>query len=239
MGMKNEPGAGMRRKFLKQSMSLVLAATAVPSFAGTWIGEKREYPEFEKKPPLPPDMVAEFVREAHFDLAKVKEMVEKEPMVINACWDWGGGDFETALGGASHVGNKDIASYLMDHGARKDIYCSAMLGERDLVHAFIKTIPGIANVDGPHKFSLLYHVAISGDTKMAAMVKPHITDQEDYNQALHAAVRNGKISMTEWMLKNGVNDPNTKDFVGNTPLQNAEKKNYKDIAELLKKHDAK
>jgi ankyrin repeat protein len=166
-------------------------------------------------------------------------MVEKEPMVVNACWDWGGGDFETALGGASHVGNREIANYLMDHGARKDIYCSAMLGDRDLVHAFIKTIPGIANVDGPHTFSLLYHVAISGDTKMAAMVKPHVIDLADYNQALHAAVRNGHASMTEWMLKNGVNDPNTKDFVGNTPLQNAEKKNYKEIADLLKKYDAK
>jgi hypothetical protein len=237
--MKNLISTGHRRKFLRQSMSLIAAATAIPSFAGTWIEGKKEFYDFEKKPPLPADMVSEFVRVAHFDLVKVKEMVEKEPMVVNACWDWGGGDFETGLGGASHVGNRDIANYLMDHGARKDIYCSAMLGDRDLVHAFIKTIPGIANVDGPHKLSLLYHVAISGDTKMAAMVKPHILDQEDYNQALHAAVRNGNAAMTEWMLKNGVNDPDTKDFAGNTPLQNAEKKNYKEIVELLKKYDAK
>src|ERR1044072_4736866 len=82
--MKNEPGIRQRRKFLKQSMSLVFAATAIPSFAGTWIGGNKEYPDFEKKPPLPPDMVSEFVRVAHFDLAKVKEMIEKEPMVVNA-----------------------------------------------------------------------------------------------------------------------------------------------------------
>ena len=237
--MKNAIAGGQRRKFLKQSMTLVFAATAVPSFAGKWIDGNKVSKGYEKKPPLPAEMVSEFVRVAHFDLAKVKEMVEKEPMVVNACWDWGGGDFETGLGGASHVGNRDIVSYLLDHGARKDIYCSAMLGDRDLVHAFIKTIPGIANVDGPHTFSLLYHVAISGDTKMAAMVKPHINDQSDFNQALHAAVRNGQASMTEWMLKNGCNDPNTKDFLGNTPLQNAEKKNYKEIAELLRKYDAK
>jgi hypothetical protein len=238
--MKNEISAAQRRKFLKQSMTLVFAAAAVPSFGGNWTGGNKAYNDFEKKPPLPGEMVAEFVRVAHFDLAKVKEMVEKEPMVVNACWDWGGGDFETALGAASHVGNRDIASYLMEHGARKDIYCSAMLGERDLVQTFIKTNPGIANVDGPHTFSLLYHVAISGDTKMAALVKPHIADHAaDFNQALHAAVRNGHTSMTEWMLKNGCSDPNTKDFVGNTPLQNAEKKNYKEIIALLRKHDAK
>src|SRR5690348_8362263 len=108
--MKNVPGAWQRRRFLKQSMSLVFAATAIPSFAGTGIKGHKEFNDFEKKPPLPRDMVSEFVRVAHFDLAKVKEMVEKEPMVVNACWDWGGGDFETALGGASHVGNRDIAS---------------------------------------------------------------------------------------------------------------------------------
>jgi hypothetical protein len=237
--MKNEIGAGQRRKFLKQSMTLAFAATAFPSIAGNWAGGNNAYSDYEKKPPLPSEMVSEFVRVAHFDLAKVKEMVEKEPMVVNACRDWGGGDFETGLGAASHVGNRDIAHYLMDHGARKDIYCSAMLGERDLVQMFIKTNPAIANVDGPHTYSLLYHVAISGDIKMAEIVKPHIADQADFNQALHAAVRNGKAVMTEWMLKNGCSDPNTKDFVGNTPLQNAEKYNYKAIAELLKKHDAK
>jgi hypothetical protein len=237
--MKNEINAGQRRKFLKQSMTLVFAATAVPSFAGNWTYGNNVSNGYEKKPPLPGDMVSKFVGVAHFDLAKVKEMVEAEPMVVNACWDWGGGDFETALGAASHVGNRDIANYLMEHGARTDIFCSAMLGDRDLVQTFIKTNPGIANVDGPHTFSLLYHVAISGDTKMAGMVKPHITDQADFNQALHAAVRNGHASMTEWMLKNGCSDPNTKDFVGNTPMQNAEKKNLKEIIALLKKHDAK
>src|SRR4051812_42992051 len=102
--MKNAITAGQRRKFLKQSMTLVFAATAVPSFAGKWIDGNQVYNDYEKKPPLPNDMVSEFVRVAHFDLAKVKEMVTREPMVVNACWDWGGGDFETGLGGASHIG---------------------------------------------------------------------------------------------------------------------------------------
>lgn len=236
--MKNEISAGQRRKFLKQSMTLVFAATAIPSIAGSWSGSDSAYNN-EKKPPLAADMVLEFVRVAHLDLAKVKEMVEKEPLIVNACWDWGGGDFETALGGASHIGRREIANYLMDHGARKDIFCSAMLGDRELVQTFIQTNPGIANVDGPHGYSLLYHVAISGDTKIAGMVKPHISNQADFNQALHAAVRHGHAPMTEWMLKNGCSDPNTKDFVGNTPLQNAEKQNFKEIIALLKNHDAK
>ena len=224
--MKNSiASSSQRRKFIRQTMAIVLSATALPSFArqvllipGTNLSVN------DKKPPLPADLVFEFVREAHFNLQRVKEMLDKEPMLVNACWDWGGGDFETALGGASHLGNRDVANYLLDHGARKDIFCAAMLGERDLVKSFIRINPGIADVDGPHHFTLLYHVAISGDTKMAAIIKPHVINAADFNQALHAAARGGHVSMTEWLLKHGSDNPNTTDFAGNTPLQTAEKK---------------
>ena len=228
-----------RRKFLMQSAALVFSATTLPSLVAgrTTMGNEKFLND--KKPPLPPELVSEFVRIAHFDLVKVKEMLDKEPMLVNACWDWGAGDFETALGAASHVGNRDIAFYLLDHGGRKDIFCSAMLGDRDVVHSFVKVNPEIVNSDGPHKISLLYHVAASGDTKMANIVKPHVRDKIDFDHSLQAAVKGSHASMTEWLLKNGCNDPSVPDFAGNTPLQNAEKKKLKDIADLLKKHGAK
>ena len=40
---------------------------------------------------------------AHGDLQRSKELLELQPGLLNAAWDWGGGDFETALGGASHM----------------------------------------------------------------------------------------------------------------------------------------
>ncbi|MEO5564590.1 MAG: ankyrin repeat domain-containing protein [Chitinophagaceae bacterium] len=236
--MKNSFVPGHRRKFIKQSMALVLSTSALSSFAHTPSIERVSNTGNDKKPPLAPELVLEFVRLAHFELPKVREMLEKEPALVNACWDWGGGDFETALGGPSHIGNQDIANYLLEKGARKDIYCASMLGDRELVQAFIKNNPAIANVDGPHHYSLMYHVAISGDIKMAGLVKPHVSDIADFNQALHSAVKNGKLEITEWLLNNGCNDLNTKDFIGSTPLQVAEKRGYKEIAEMLKKHGA-
>lgn len=62
-----------------------------------------------KKPALQPEMVHEFVNEAHGNLGRVRELLEQEPALLNAAWDWGGGDWETGLGAAAHMGKKDIA----------------------------------------------------------------------------------------------------------------------------------
>lgn len=62
-----------------------------------------------RPPALPADLVKEFVGVAHVNLEKTKSMLAAEPGLVNATWDWGGGDFEQAIGGAGHMGRKDIA----------------------------------------------------------------------------------------------------------------------------------
>ena len=52
----------------------------------------------DTKPALESSLVEEFVRVAHSDLQRTRELLEQEPGLVNASWDWGGGDFETALG---------------------------------------------------------------------------------------------------------------------------------------------
>lgn len=78
-----------------------------------------------KPPPLDKELVKDFVIKGHFDLPATKALLEKEPGLLNSCWDWGGGDFETALEGAGHMGNKDIANFLLSKGARMNIFCAA------------------------------------------------------------------------------------------------------------------
>ena len=73
-------------------------------------------------------MAQDFVIYAHSDLEKVRMLYDREPGLLNATLDWGGGDWETALGGASHMGRKDIATFLLSKGARLDIFCAAMMG---------------------------------------------------------------------------------------------------------------
>jgi len=89
----------------------------------------------ENKPPIQPDLVSEFVGHAHGNLQRVRELLQQEPGLLNAAWDWGGGDWETALGGASHTGSREMALLLLEKGARIDSFCAAMLGERDVVAA--------------------------------------------------------------------------------------------------------
>ena len=117
----------------------------------------------EKPPPLQADLVKEFVTRAHFDLDKVKELLPQQPGLLNACWDWGGGDFETGLEGAGHMGRRDIAQYLVENGARMNIFCAAMLGELELVKALLTAHPGLKESKGPHGLQLIHHATKGGD----------------------------------------------------------------------------
>ncbi len=117
----------------------------------------------EKPQPIEPELVAEFVLKAHGDLGVVKQLLEREPAIVNAAWDWGGGDWETALGAASHVGRRDIAEHLLEHGARMDVFAAAMLGEREIVRAMLEAQPTLRDARGPHGIPLLAHAEAGGE----------------------------------------------------------------------------
>jgi hypothetical protein len=117
----------------------------------------------EKKPSLELVLVQEFVGKAHADLDGVKELLLREPALINSSWDWGGGDWETALGAAAHMGRRDIAAYLLEHGARLDLFAAAMLGNLDIVKATLETYPDSINIPGPHGISLIAHALAGGN----------------------------------------------------------------------------
>lgn len=121
-------------------------------------------PEKVQRPePLDPKLVQEFVRFGHFDLETVKAKLVETPALLNATTDWGAGDFETALGGASHMGRKDIATFLISKGARMDIFTAAMMGYTDLVVSMCTRHPELLNSKGPHGITLLMHAQKGGD----------------------------------------------------------------------------
>ena len=117
----------------------------------------------EKPPPIDPELVAEFVLKAHGDLGVVKQLLEQEPAIVNAAWDWGGGDWETALGAAAHVGRRDIAEHLLEHGARMDVFAAAMLGETEIVRAMLDAQPELREARGPHGIPLVAHAEAGGE----------------------------------------------------------------------------
>jgi len=117
----------------------------------------------EKKPALEATLVQEFVGKAHGDLDRVKELLAQEPALIHAAWDWGGGDWETGLGAAAHMGRRDIAMVLLEHGARLDLFAAAMLGNLDIVKATLEIYPEALNISGPHGIPLIAHSQAGGN----------------------------------------------------------------------------
>ena len=146
-----------RRTFLTLTSLVPLAAlpmkqsvpAASPSLAATF-------------PAHDPDVAREMVSVSHGNVARVRELLAGRPALANASWDWGYGDWESALGAASHVGNQEIARLLLAAGARPSIFSAAMLGHLDTVKAFILASSGIQKTRGPHGLTLLSHARAGG-----------------------------------------------------------------------------
>lgn len=160
-----------RRVFLLSSASLAaaapLAAFISPRFNQQADAASPAAPR-PKPPPKPPALLPEKVQaivgHAHRSLENVKKLVEETPLLVNASWDWGGGDFETPLQAAAHTGGREIAEYLLSKGARLEVFAAAMLGQLDFVKATLTLYPKAHEIPGPHGFTLL-HCARQGGQK--------------------------------------------------------------------------
>lgn len=231
-----------RREFIIGAATLPLALLSLKTF-GQETAKASTPPALGAEPvrgaPQDLKLVQEFVGAGHRNLPRVKEMLAANPKLVFASWDWGNGDWETALGGASHIGSRDVARYLISQGARIDAFCAAMLGDREVMLRLLAAHPATATTRGPHNFTLLYHAAISGDVTIAQAIQPLLpAGATDYNQALHAAARDGHLAMTKWLLENGVTNPNTRDSFKKTPLMTAREKSFLEVAEELERHGA-
>jgi len=165
-----------RRQFLNQQsiQGAALLASGVVLLAGA-APESKDAPKTppkprEKKMPIPAELVQAIVRAAHKDLAEVTKLLDQNPKLANACWDWGDGDYETPLGAAAHTGQKDIAKLLLAKGARLDIFAATMLGKLDAVKAMVAAFPGIEKTPGPHGIPLIVHAQM-GKEDAAEVVK--------------------------------------------------------------------
>ena len=117
-------------------------------------------------------LIKDFVIAGHAKLDIVTEMLGKHPALVNATWGWGSGDYETALGGASHMGRADIAEFLLSKGARLDLFAAAMLGQLEIVRAAVAAFPAIVQVPGPHGIPLLAHAEKGGAKSVVEFLRP-------------------------------------------------------------------
>lgn len=117
----------------------------------------------ERKEPVDYELVRAFVMAAHRDFDEVKALYEQEPNLLHAVVNWGGDDWEGALGAAAHTGRRDIAEFLLERGARMDIFTAAMLGDLQLVKEMLRVHPEAANAAGPHGIPLIHHARMGGE----------------------------------------------------------------------------
>jgi hypothetical protein len=123
----------------------------------------------DQPPALDPQKVEAFVANAHSDIDAVRELLGEEPRLVNAAWDWGGGDWETGLGAAAHMGRRQIALLLLEHGARLDLFAAAMLGYFDIVSAVLAEFPDMRDSTGPHGIPLVEHARAGGEDARAVL----------------------------------------------------------------------
>jgi hypothetical protein len=145
-----------RKKFLVQvagsSAALVLTSNRI-------LGKTLVQQE---PPPMPVPLVKEFVIAGHGNFEKVQAMIKDTPNLIYTKFDWGNGDYEAAIEGAGHVGNKEIANFLLESGDRVTLYVLTMLGKTELVRPILEAYPKLLNAKGPHGFTLLHHAQVGG-----------------------------------------------------------------------------
>jgi len=141
-----------------------LLLSALPVAVSPLLGRAAapENPPAASFPGQDPEVVKEMVVVAHGQMARVKELVARHQTLAKAAYDWGFGDWESAIDAASHVGNREIAEFLLANGARPTIFSAAMLGHLDAVKAYIAASPGIQKIKGPHSITLLRHAMAGG-----------------------------------------------------------------------------
>ncbi len=108
-------------------------------------------------PTTDPSLSQAVVGASHVRFDEVRELLKEDRSLALASWDWGFGDWESALGAASHMGQHGIAELLMEHGARPNVFTFAMLDHVDSVKAICEATPGIQRNRGPHGITLLAH----------------------------------------------------------------------------------
>ena len=169
-----------RRQFIR--IVPAFGAFVVPSLASAAQGQgalpadppwpapaERGLPVDDFFPSHQPAVVKEMVGVSHGNVARVRELLQQHPELAKASWDWGFGDWETALGAASHVGNRAIAELLVERGAPPTHFSAAMLGQLDVLKSFVAASPGLQQMRGPHGLTLMLH-ARNGGPQAAAVV---------------------------------------------------------------------
>ena len=173
------------------------------------------------------EQIKEFVIAGHGNLEQVKLMLEKDSSLLLEKFEWRENDFESALEGASHVGNRQIALFLLERGAPKQITTAAMLGEVSTVKTMLEQQPERIQFKGAHGIALLPHAALSGNLELVKFLFERGAT-EGASMALTLVASRGFADVAAWLVEHAKPDLSLKNFQSKTALEIATENN--DIA---------
>jgi ankyrin repeat protein len=173
----------------------------------------------------------------HGNLEQVKTLLAQTPDLLEVSHFWSPTDPENALVAAAHVGNREIAHYLLEQGAKLTPGAAAMLGRLPELEAMLSKDSTLADSVCVHGIRMLFHGALSGQVAVMDLLVKHGA-KGDFEHALHGAVYGESVEVVKWVLENGVTDVNTLNFQQKTPLAYAVENGLTEIAALLKSHNA-
>lgn len=176
--------------------------------------------------------IREFVIAGHGNLDKVRQMLKEQPSLLNTAHEWRPGDTETAIQGASHVGNRAIAEYLLEQGAPLEIWTATMLNLRGKVEKMLAADSTQIHAKSAHGIPLLPHAAFNGNIDLFRMLIENGT-KDGLSQALSHAAVSGHLDLVKWIVEHEEPDLNWTNFGGKNAVEVAKEQGHEEIAAFL------
>jgi ankyrin repeat protein len=187
---------------------------------------------------LTQEQIDEFVVACHGNFDAVKSILADQPGLINTRSSLD----ESPLGAAAHVGNREIAEYLVKQGAEVDLAAAAMLGDIGMVESFLQFDAAAATGAGAHGIPVIFHAVAGGNVEMVTMLLDHGASIEAIagpnSATLNIAAARGHMEMAGWLLDHGASAVVT-DFESKTALQRAEEAGHTEIVELIRSREGR
>jgi hypothetical protein len=218
----------------RRAFSAILPAAA----AGLVFAQKSDTADLV---PIAPDLVKDWVGKAHerkIDVMEATAQARAEPHSILL----GLGQWRLGKRAASraHTGSREMALFLLERGARVDLFAAAMLGQLAMLKSAIDTFPASLQVRGAHGIPLLSHAGGRSRRPPCPVRDYLLAKGVDVNAAanngmtaLMQAVLTGQRDAVQLLLSKGA-DPKIKAKNGRTALAISQKAGNDAITSDLK-----
>ena len=176
-------------------------------------------------------LVDELVGNAHGNLARVKEILDEHPELINLAAVWK----ETPVEAATQMGNRPIIDYLVSRGAPVDFFTMLVLAQLEKVRTELRAKPELAQARGVHDLPVLYFAAIGGSVAAADLLisaGAEVNAKAEAAAPIHGAVMGGSGEMVRFLIESGA-DPSLPDYKGRDARSLATEIGRNDLASLI------